>query len=149
MIVDLVRNDLGRVCRPGSVRVAEHRQLMPLESVWHTYSRVCGRLPEGTGVSAVLRATFPPGSITGAPKIQAMSRAVEEERVRRGPAMGAVGWFDVGGDLELSVAIRTAVADRTRVVYHAGCGIVADSIAAQERRESEVKADAFLRAFES
>lgn len=148
MIVDLVRNDLGRVCRPGSVQVAEHRELMELAGVWHTYSRVVGRLSEGIGATEILRATFPPGSITGAPKIQAMTVAAEEEPTRRGPAMGAIGWIDPGGDMELSVAIRTAVADGDRVVYHAGCGIVADSTARQEREESEVKARAFLRAFD-
>lgn len=148
MIVDLVRNDLGRVCVPGSVRVAAHRELMELATVWHTVSRVTGELPD-TRLVPLLRASFPPGSITGAPKIQAVAEARQEETVRRGPAMGAVGWIEPGAGLELSVAIRTAVADRERVVYHAGCGIVADSDPREEREESLVKAAPFLSAFGS
>ncbi|HBL30430.1 MAG TPA: hypothetical protein DD490_26645, partial [Acidobacteria bacterium] len=75
----------------------------------------------------LLRAAFPPASITGAPKIRSMTVAAREEPVRRGPAMGAFGWISLDGDLELAVAIRTAVASRGRIAYHAGCGIVADS----------------------
>lgn len=149
MIVDLVRNDLGRVCAPGSVEVREHRRLMELAGVWHTFSRVVGRLRSGIGPVDLLRAAFPPGSVTGAPKIQAMVVAAAEEPARRGVAMGAIGWIEPSGDLELSVAIRTAVADRERVVYHAGCGIVADSDPREEREESLVKARAFLGAFAS
>lgn len=149
MIVDLVRNDLGRVCTAGTVEVAEHARLMELPAVWHTVSRVRGTLAPGVGPTRLLRATFPAGSITGAPKIQAIEVAGEQEPRRRGPAMGAVGWIDPAGDLELSVAIRTAVAAGDRVVYHAGCGIVAESDPAQELEESLVKARAFLAAIGS
>jgi len=127
MIVDLARNDLGRVCVPGSVRVQEHRAPMTLATVHHTYSVVVGDLLPEMSTLRLLRATFPPGSITGAPKIQAMRVAYAEEPSRRGVAMGAIGWIDPGGDLELSVAIRTATVTGGRVTYHAGCGIVADS----------------------
>jgi para-aminobenzoate synthetase component 1 len=146
MIVDVVRNDLARVCRPGSVRVARHAELMPLPTVHHTFSEVTGTLREDCGTAGLLRACFPPASITGAPKIRAMELAALEEGRRRGPSMGAIGWLGLDGGLELSVAIRTAVASAGRVWYLAGCGITAESDPAEELRESEAKAAAFLRA---
>jgi para-aminobenzoate synthetase component 1 len=146
MIVDLVRNDLGRVCEPGSVKVVRHATLMKLETVWHTVSEVEGRLERAIGTVDLLRASFPPGSITGAPKIQAVIVAAYEEPTRRGPAMGSVGWMALDGDLDLSVAIRTAVAAVDRVVYHAGCGIVADSDPQAELDETRAKARVFLEA---
>ncbi|HEX3129151.1 MAG TPA: anthranilate synthase component I family protein [Thermoanaerobaculia bacterium] len=153
MIVDVARNDLGRVCEPGSVEVPVHGELVSLPTVHHTVSTVRGRLLPGTGPADLLRASFPPASITGAPKIRAMSILANEEERRRGPAMGAFGWISLaggglevagGGDLELAVAIRTAVCADSRVVYHAGCGIVADSDPELEFEESAVKAKAFL-----
>jgi para-aminobenzoate synthetase component 1 len=152
MIVDVARNDLGRVCEPGSVEVPVHAELVSLPTVHHTVSTVRGRLLPGTGPADLLRASFPPASITGAPKIRAMSILAGEEERRRGPAMGAFGWISLAGDLELSVAIRTAVFSGGsggvdgRVAYHAGCGIVADSDPEQEFEESAVKAKAFLAA---
>lgn len=147
MIVDVTRNDLGRVCVPGSVEVARHAELLTLPTVFHTVSTVTGTLRPGCGPAELLRASFPPASITGAPKIQAMKVAAGEEERRRGPAMGAFGWIDVAnGDLDLAVAIRTAVAARGRVAYHAGCGIVADSDPEEELAESDAKARAFLAA---
>lgn len=146
MIVDLVRNDLGRVCVGGSVEVLEHAALMRLPTLMHTYSRVRGRLRDDATAVHLLRAAFPAGSITGAPKIQAMVVAAGEEACRRGPAMGSIGWIDPNGDLLLSVAIRTAVVAGEQVVYHAGCGIVADSDPRSERDEARLKAGAFLAA---
>lgn len=146
MIVDVVRNDLGRVCEAGSVEVVQHAELVTLPTLHHTVSTVRGRLREGAGPVELLRASFPPASITGAPKIQAMSVIAAEEERRRGPAMGAVGWISLGGNLELSVSIRTAAAARGRVAYHAGCGIVADSDPELEFAESAAKARAFLAA---
>lgn len=148
MIVDVARNDLGRVCEPGSIEVLRHAELVTLPTLHHTVSTIRGRLLPGGPERAVnlLRASFPPASITGAPKIRAMAVAAAEEEVRRGPAMGAVGWISLAGDLELSVAIRTAVAAHGRVAYHAGCGIVADSDPELEHEESAVKARAFLTA---
>ena len=148
MIVDLVRNDLGRVCRTGTVRVVDHARLLRLPTLLHTESVVQGRLRADVGPVELLRATFPPGSITGAPKIEAINVAAREEERRRGPAMGAIGWIDLGGDVELSVAIRTAAVAGERLVYHAGCGIVADSDPDSELEESEHKALAFVRALE-
>ncbi len=146
MIVDLVRNDLGRVSVPGSVVVSQFAAPMILPTVIHTVAQVTARLRPEVGPADLLRATFPPGSITGAPKIQAMKVSAAEEPLRRGPAMGAIGWIDAAGDLEMSVAIRTAVVTTDRVDYHAGGGIVADSDPLAEREETMAKARAFLQA---
>lgn len=145
MIVDVTRNDLGRVCSAGSVTVVRHGELMSLPTVHHTYSEVKGTLRPDSGPADLLRASFPPASITGAPKIRAMQLAALEEGFRRGPAMGSIGWISMTGDLELSVAIRTAVASRGRVWYLAGCGITAESVPAEELAESEAKAVAFRK----
>jgi len=146
MIVDVLRNDLGRVCRPGTVRVPRLCRLERTAAVQHLVSTVTGRLTPGQDAFDLLRASFPGGSITGAPKIRAMSVLAGEEERRRGPAMGAFGWLSLTGDLELAVAIRTAVYARGRVAYHAGCGIVADSDPELEFEESAAKARAFLAA---
>lgn len=146
MIVDVTRNDLGRVCRAGSVKVERHAELMTLPTVHHTYSEVSGELREDSGAADLVRASFPPASITGAPKIRAMEVAAEEEGFRRGAAMGAIGWISMSGEMELSVAIRTASASAGRVWYLAGCGITADSVPHEELQESEAKAAAFRRA---
>jgi para-aminobenzoate synthetase component 1 len=146
MIVDVARNDLGRACETGSVEVVRHAELVTLPTLHHTVSTIRGKLRADESPVSLLRAAFPPASITGAPKIQAIAVAAAEEERRRGPAMGAVGWLSLGGDLELSVAIRTAVAARGRVAYHAGCGIVVDSDPELEFAESAVKARAFLTA---
>lgn len=146
MIVDVARNDLGRVCETGSVQVTGHAELLSLPTLHHTVSTVRGRLRPDAGPVALLRAAFPPASITGAPKIQAMTVIAAEEERRRGPAMGALGWISLNGDLDLAVAIRTAAAARGRVAYHAGCGIVADSDPELEFAESAAKAGAFLAA---
>lgn len=146
MIVDVARNDLGRVCATGSVAVTRHGELMALPTVQHTYSEVTGRLSAERGPVDLLRACFPSASITGAPKIRAMELAALEERYRRGPAMGSIGWISLDGDMEWSVAIRTAVAAQGRVWYLAGCGITAESVPEEELAESEAKAAAFLGA---
>ena len=149
MIVDVARNDLGRVCETGSVQVTAHAELMTLPTVHHTVSTIRGRLRPDVTPADLLRASFPPASITGAPKIQAMAVIAAEEPRRRGPAMGALGWISLGGDLDLAVAIRTAVVSTfrgERVAYHAGCGIVADSDPELEWDESAAKARAFLAA---
>jgi para-aminobenzoate synthetase component 1 len=143
MIVDVTRNDLGRVCETGSVKVEAHAQLMTLPTVYHLYSTVTGRLA-GSPVDA-LRAAFPAASISGAPKIEAIRAAQREEKQRRGPAMGAIGWIQ-GDAMEFSVAIRTAFTNGERIFYYAGCGITADSVPEQEFLESSHKAAAFERA---
>lgn len=146
MIVDVVRNDLGRVCKTGSVHVTEHATLMTLPTVHHSYSTVRGALKSDTSSVDLLRAAFPPASISGAPKIEAMRVAMREEQQLRGPAMGAIGWISLQGDMELSVAIRTAFVAANKVRYYAGCGITADSVPSDEFEESAHKAAAFRRA---
>lgn len=146
MIVDLERNDLGRLCRTGSVEVARMGEVTQLATLHHLVSTVRGHLRPNTETGALLRATFPSGSITGAPKIRAMEIIDELEDDARGFYTGAIGWVDASGDLDLNVAIRTAVAHDGRLRYRIGSGIVADSSAEREYDECLLKAEAFVRA---
>jgi para-aminobenzoate synthetase component 1 len=149
MIVDLLRNDLSRVCRPGSVRVPELAILESHAAIHHLVSTVEGRLEEGVSPAGLLRATFPGGSVTGAPKIRAMEVLRALEPVRRGVYTGAIGILGFHGDLELSVAIRTAVLRGGYATYGTGGGITLASVAHDEWRESELKAAPFLSALEA
>jgi para-aminobenzoate synthetase component 1 len=143
MIVDLERNDLGRVCRTGSVHVASLARVVALPTVFHLVSTIRGRLRPDVGLSALLEATFPGGSITGAPKRRAMQIIDELEPSPRGPYTGATGWLGAAGDLDLAIAIRTAVVRDGRLSLSVGGGVVADSTPAGELAETEVKARAF------
>jgi para-aminobenzoate synthetase component I len=146
MIVDLERNDLSRVCRPGTVRWPELMAERDLAGVTHLVSTVEGELRDGVGLADLLRATFPGGSVTGAPKISALDRIAEIEPVGRGASMGALGTIRPGGDLDLALTIRTfAVADG-RVHLWVGGGVVWDSDPAAELEESWVKARPLLAA---
>jgi para-aminobenzoate synthetase component 1 len=145
MVVDLERNDLGRVCVTGSVEVPQLLELKALPTVWHLVSRVRGTLREGTTYGELLRATFPSGSVTGAPRIAAMRAIRTLEPTPRGWYCGAVGWLG-RGSAALSVAIRTATLRDGRAVYGAGGGIVADSDPNDEVAETLDKAVAFLSA---
>jgi para-aminobenzoate synthetase component I len=145
MIVDLERNDLGRVCRPGTVRVENFLVERELAGVRHMVSTVEGRLRDGIGLAELLRATFPGGSVTGAPKLSAIDHIARLEPVGRGAAMGALGRVHPNGDLELGLTIRTfAVADG-RIHLWVGGGIVWDSDPGAEIEESLVKARPLLR----
>jgi para-aminobenzoate synthetase component 1 len=143
MIVDLERNDLGRVCRTGSVEVASLARIVALPTVFHLVSTVRGRLRPEVGLSALLEATFPGGSITGAPKRRAMQIIDELEPAPRGPYTGATGWLGAAGDLDLAIAIRTAIVRGGRLSLSVGGGVVADSTPEGELAETEVKARAF------
>jgi para-aminobenzoate synthetase component 1 len=145
MIVDLERNDLGRVCETGSVVVDGVARVLDLPTVHHLVSTVRGRLRPGVGLETLLEAMFPGGSITGAPKRRAMQIIDELEPVARGPYTGATGWLGVAGDLDLAVAIRTALVSGGRLSLSLGGGIVADSTPEDEWAETEVKATAFAR----
>jgi para-aminobenzoate synthetase component 1 len=145
MIVDLERNDLGRVCETGSVVVDGVARVMSLPTVHHLVTTVRGRLRAGVGLAELLAATFPGGSITGAPKRRAMQIIDELEPAARGPYTGATGWLGAAGDLDLAVAIRTALVARGRISLSVGGGIVADSTPDGEWAETEVKAAAFAR----
>jgi len=140
MIVDLVRNDLGRVCEIGSVGVPELMRIESYASVYQMVSTICGRLRDECDVFDLVRATFPPGSMTGAPKIAAMRILDELEPVRRGVYSGALGYFDIRGGADLSVVIRTVLLCEGRAYLHVGGGIVADSNSAAEWQESMDKA---------
>ena len=136
MIVDLVRNDLSRVCRTGSVHVPELMAIEAYASVFQMVSTVRGRLASDRDAFDAVRAAFPPGSMTGAPKIAAMALLDRLEPVRRAIYSGAIGYFDVFGGADLSVVIRTALVVDGRAWLHAGGGVVADSDPAAEYREA-------------
>jgi anthranilate synthase component 1 len=146
MLIDLERNDLGRVCVPGSVRVDE---LMTVESyahVHHIVSNVRGELREGTTPGEVIRAVFPGGTITGCPKVRCMEIIAELEGEGRGPYTGAIGYLDRSGDLDLNILIRTLWRRGDRLRFRAGAGIVADSQPEAELAETRAKARGLLRA---
>jgi para-aminobenzoate synthetase component 1 len=146
MIVDLMRNDLSRVCAPNSVRVSELFSLEHYATVHHLVSTVVGRLSPGRDAIDLLRAAFPGGSITGAPKLRAMEIIAELESSRRGVYCGSIGYWSVTGDLDTNIAIRTAVVQDGRVYFSAGGGIVADSNPEQEYLETLDKARAMIDA---
>jgi anthranilate synthase component I len=146
MLVDLARNDLGRVSAPGSVEVVAFGALERYSHVWHIVSTVQGRVADGCDAFDVLRASFPAGTLTGAPKVRAMELIEELEPVRRGVYGGAVGYLDAAGDLDMAIAIRTAVMTGGRAYVQASAGVVADSIPALEEQETRNKARAVLQA---
>jgi len=146
MIVDLERNDLGRVCRVGSVNVTEPRVIESHPTVFHGAATIEGVLRDDVSFVDLLRATFPGGSVTGAPKIRAMQIIDELEPVRRGPYCGAIGYLAPGGHLQFNVAIRTMIVKDEQVHIPVGGGIVADSDPAAEYEETLVKANAMFAA---
>ncbi|MEO0515280.1 MAG: chorismate-binding protein, partial [Planctomycetota bacterium] len=152
MIIDLLRNDLGRVCDYGSVRVTQPRTVESHPTVHHGVATVTGRLHVERSLRHLLRATFPGGSITGAPKVRAMQIIDELEPVARGPYCGAIGYAQLeptaATTARLSIAIRTLLIDREagRLNFSVGGGIVADSDPAAEYDETLDKAEAMLRA---
>jgi para-aminobenzoate synthetase component 1 len=148
MIVDLMRNDLSRVCDPGTVRVPELFTLERYATVHHLVSTVVGRLAEGRDVFDLVRATFPGGSITGAPKLRAMEIIAELEPSQRSVYCGSLGYWSVAGAMDTNIAIRTAIATSDRVYFSAGGGIVADSDPEQEYRETLDKARGMIEALD-
>ena len=146
MIVDLMRNDLGRVCQYGSIEVPELFSVQEHPTLFHLVSKVQGRLRDDVTAGALLRAAFPCGSITGAPKIRAMEIIDEIEGLPRGLSMGAIGYFTFTGTLDLNVAIRTMTVRDRAARFNVGGGIVADSDPALEYEESLIKARALFNA---
>lgn len=146
MIVDLVRNDLGRVCETGSIEVPELMAIEAYAGVFQMVSSVTGRLRRDCDAMDLLRATFPPGSMTGAPKIAAMRLIDRAEPVQRGVYSGAIGYFDVRGGFDLSVVIRTLLVEKGRAHIHVGGAVVADSIPDDEHAETIDKARSLLAA---
>jgi anthranilate synthase component 1 len=149
MLVDLARNDLGRVCEHGSVSVPAFFTVEKYSHVQHLVSSVTGRLRPGVSALSALAASFPAGTLTGAPKIRAMELIDELEPWRRGLYGGAVGYLDVSGDLDSAIAIRTMVVEDGTARVQAAAGIVADSDPEREARETEIKSGALFRAAEA
>jgi anthranilate/para-aminobenzoate synthase component I len=148
MIVDLERNDLGRICETGSVKVTEPRVIESHPTVYHGAATIKGTLRAGISFVHLLRAVFPGGSITGAPKIRAMEIIEELEPVRRGPYCGAIGYLARGGAMEFNIAIRTMIAKHRLIHIPVGGGIVADSDPLAEYEETLVKARAMFDALD-
>jgi len=146
MLIDLERNDLGRICVPGSIEVNE---LMALESyahVHHIVSNIRGRLRTDVTPGQVIRAVFPGGTITGCPKVRCMEIIAELEQAARGAYTGSMGYLNRDGSMDLNILIRTMVSHATRISLRAGAGIVADSVPAAELAETRAKARGLLRA---
>ena len=148
MLMDLGRNDVGRVAQTGSVRVTENMTIEHSSHVMHIVSHVEGKLRPGLDAIAVLKATFPAGTVSGAPKVRAMEIIDELEPTKRGIYAGAVGYLGFNGDMDLAIAIRTAVLKDGNLYVQAGGGIVADSVPQSEWQETQNKARAVLRAAE-
>jgi anthranilate synthase component 1 len=148
MLVDLGRNDLGRVCEYGTVRVDDLMTIERYSHVMHIVSNVTGRLAPGRDAFDVLRATFPAGTVSGAPKIRAMEIIDELETTRRGPYAGALGYVSFSGDLDMAITIRTILVKDGVATVQAGAGIVADSVEEREHQECMNKARALVRALE-
>jgi anthranilate synthase component 1 len=148
MLVDLGRNDVGRVARYGSVQLSDVMQVERYSHVMHICSNVTGRLEAGLSAFDALRSCLPAGTLSGAPKVRAMQIIDELEPNRRGPYGGAVGYVDFSGNMDTCIALRTMVIQGQTVYVQAGAGIVADSVPSAEREETENKAMGLLRALE-
>lgn len=148
MLIDLARNDIGRIARTGSVQVTEAFVVERYSHVMHIVSNVEGLLKDGMSNLDVLRASFPAGTLTGAPKIRAMELIDELEPVKRGIYGGACGYLSFAGDMDVAIAIRTGIVKNNVLYVQAAAGVVADSVPEMEWRETEVKARALIRAAE-
>jgi anthranilate synthase component 1 len=148
MLIDLGRNDVGRVCSPGSVKVTERFVIERFSHVMHISSNVEGTLKPDLEALDALVAAFPAGTLTGAPKIRAMEIIDEVERTRRATYAGCIGYFGAGGDMDTCIGLRMAVVKDGAMHVQAGCGVVADSVPESEYEETQHKARAVFRAAE-
>jgi anthranilate synthase component 1 len=148
MLVDLGRNDLGRVAQTGSVEVTELMNVERYSHVMHLVSNVTGKIKKDHNAFDVLRASFPAGTVTGAPKIRAMEIIEELEPSRRGPYAGSIGYFDFSGNMDMCITIRTIIFQNKKAYIQAGAGIVADSDPEKEYKETVHKARGMFRAIE-
>jgi anthranilate synthase component 1 len=146
MLVDLGRNDIGRVSEPGTVKVSDLMDVERYSHVMHIVSNVQGELRKDLNAFDAFRACFPAGTVSGAPKIRAMEIIAEMEPDKRGPYAGAVGYFSFSGNMDMAITIRTIVMQQEKVYVQAGCGIVYDSVPEREYEETMNKARAMLRA---
>ena len=148
MLIDLARNDIGRIAQIGSVKVTDQMVIERYSHVMHIVSNVEGLLEDGLDNLDVFRATFPAGTLTGAPKVRAMEIIDELEPVKRGLYGGACGYLSFSGEMDLAIAIRTGIVKDGVLHVQAAAGIVADSIPENEWQETENKSKALLRAAE-
>ena len=148
MLVDLARNDVGKISKYGSVHVAEFMKVHQYSHVQHIVSQVVGELKDNLQSYDALRAVFPAGTVSGAPKVRAMEIIDELEPAQRGPYAGAVGYFSYNGNADFAITIRTLFADKKQAYIQAGAGIVADSIPEREWFETDHKAKALMQALE-
>jgi anthranilate synthase component 1 len=148
MLVDLGRNDIGKVSKFGSVHLTEFMQVHQYSHVQHIVSRVVGNLRDDCNCYDALRAVFPAGTVSGAPKVRAMEIIEEFEPTRRGPYAGAVGYFSYNGNADFAITIRTLIANGDKAHIQVGAGIVADSDPEREWYETEHKAQALIKALE-
>ena len=149
MLVDLGRNDVGRVAKYGTVELSDVMTVEHYSHVMHISSNVQGELREGLTAMDGLKASLPAGTVSGAPKVRAMEVIDEIEPHRRGPYAGAVGYIDYSGDMDTCIALRTLVFSGDKIYVQAGAGIVADSIPSEEFQETLNKAGAMLKAIET
>ncbi|MCX5749001.1 MAG: anthranilate synthase component I [Candidatus Saganbacteria bacterium] len=148
MLVDLARNDLGRVCETGTIKISDFMSIERYSHVMHIVTNVSGKLSSGKDAFDLFAASFPAGTVSGAPKVRAMEIIDELENVKRGPYAGAVGYFDFRGNLDTCITIRTILMIGKKAYIQAGAGIVADSVPEKEYFESLNKARALLKAIE-
>jgi anthranilate synthase component 1 len=149
MLVDLARNDVGKIAKFGSVRVPEFMKVHRYSHVQHIVSQVVGDLKENCECYDALRAVFPAGTVSGAPKVRAMEIIEELEPARRGPYAGAVGYFSYNGNADFAITIRTLFADKDKAYIQVGAGIVADSVPEREWFETDHKAEALMKALKN
>jgi anthranilate synthase component 1 len=148
MLVDLARNDVGKVSKFGSVRVPEFMVVNRYSHVQHIVSRVVGKLRNTCNCYDALSAVFPAGTVSGAPKVRAMEIIEELEPTRRGPYAGAVGYFSYNGNADFAITIRTLVVNENKAWIQVGAGIVAESVPENEWFETEYKAEALMKALQ-
>ena len=148
MLVDLARNDLGRVCEPRSVKTTEMMTVERYSHVMHIVSNVVGELQKDKDAFDLFAASFPAGTVSGAPKVRAMEIIDELENLKRGPYAGAIGYFSFSGEMDTCITIRTIVLSKGKASVQAGAGIVYDSDPAEEYRETQNKAKGMLKAVE-
>jgi anthranilate synthase component 1 len=148
MLVDLARNDVGRICEFGSIKVSDFMTIERYSHVMHIVSNIEGELKAGRDADDVMRATFPAGTVSGAPKVRAMQLINQFEKGKRGVYSGAIGYFGFDGNLDSCIALRTIVLKDGIAFAQAGCGVVADSVPESEHQECVNKAMALFRAIE-
>ena len=149
MLVDLERNDISRICKPGSVKVNEMMSIESYAHVHHIVSNVRGKKLEKVSPGNIIASMFPGGTITGCPKVRCMEILGELEKVGRGPYTGSFGYITHSGNMDINILIRSILKEDNKLFFRAGGGIVADSIPKNETFETEAKANGMLRALRS